>query len=427
MLQKELLRNVIDELHQLANSGSIIARMPDGSLSFSVDVRTVLKLLSKGSTNDKVIRKLIIDACQNAENVARGSTIILLKTLSVIKDLQDDRDQAHAQKTLSGLLNAIQKSSVACTKSTLDACINNVIPNASNLISSALDLAGSECKIFVEPSTNGALFIERVDGNTFVCNPDPFFLKSGKWTAQSTKIMIVDGVIENVSEIDGLLENCNRLKQALVIFARGFNNDVLTTLRTNFARRTLNVLPVVVAFDIETANVLVDIAVTLGTDVVSSLKGELITAVKFEDLKLAKNVNCTGKNVTIVPDVPGNVSAHLEQLIKKRQKETLSGLTKIIDARIRSLSSSSVVIKLPDDGPAGSKLINDIDAGLILTKNTLRYGVISPEFIDDACYSDIISSIIDGPWPLLPVASGIKHAIDVFQMLATAEHIITVY
>ncbi len=422
---EEKLRNVIEELNELSKNGSILRRMSDGSLTFSTDVFAVVKTLNKSGLDAPSLKGALINTCQQSEKVAAGSTKYLLKTLSQVqKQLNDGLNVDVVVDKLKNVYSNLSSISQAASNETLKECLEATAPDVSELVIEAIKLAGNECKIFIESSATDTTTLERIDGNTFNVSVDPLFLKGGKWSALSAKVFIIDGMIEKISEIDSLLEACNRLKQPVCIIARGYDKDVISTLFVNYTRKTLNVIPATLAFDLETANVLNDIAVALGGDVTSSLKGDLISTVKLDDLPRAKVITCTGKSLTIVPDVSGDVINHIRNLIEKRETETLVGVKLILDKRIRSLSSSSVIIRVSDRGAQGSKIMHDIDACLKITKNVLQYGVIMPEFIDISGDMAIIKDIIDAPCATLTLAAGFKHAYEFMQTFLSAGMIV---
>jgi chaperonin GroEL (HSP60 family) len=299
-------------------------------------------------------------------------------------------------------------------------CLKSSIPDSYEIVTEALELAGSECKIFVERRANSAS-VERLEGHAFDVNPHPQFLTSGKWSALNAKLLLIDGVIESVSEIDSILRDSNMSKQAVVLVARGFNNDVLSTLYVNHARKTLNVLPVIAAFDIETANVLLDIAIVAGCNVVSSLKGELISTQKFDSLMTVNDVICTGTSLTFnqTIDTHHAINAHVRSLIERRNKEKIAIVKQTLDKRLRSLSGSSVVIRFNDSGPHGAKVLNDIDCGLKITKNILKYGV-----LDDHTFSGmnehLARDVIKGSCPTFTLAAGLKFALKTFESITSA-------
>lgn len=423
-----VLKDVIRDLKMISQAGSIILRMPDGSLTLSSDVYAAVKSLDKRGYDSPKLRGALIDACKRSEFVSQGSTKYFVRTLAEFQRLLDaNKDLVEIVTEFKQFRERLPNVIRPASMSSIKACLDSIAPDTSKIAMRAIELAGSECKIFIETSTTGDVVVERVDGNTFFMNVDPNYLKAGKITLQGAKVLIVDGLIESVSEIDSLLEACNKTKRSLIIIARGFSADVTSTLLVNYIRKTLNVIPATLEFDLETANVMNDIAVVLGTDVISSLKGELISTVKLDNLPIAKSVTCTGKSLTLMPDVSGDVKFHLNNLLEKRDAEQLPGIRSIIDKRIRSLSSSSVIIRMSDHGATGNKMMQDLDLCLKTVKNVLQYGVIMPEFIDDKCTCITLGNIVDAPCPTTTLSAGIKYATEFMESILRTGTLVSLY
>lgn len=367
------LRAVIEDMSRLLGPGLKIARMPDGSLMTSTGSRHLTQVLSRGGDIDKIVRTMVIDACSRAETQAPGCSRTFIKLLEL---LVNGRTLGFKQQDL------IQMSRPA-TMQTLERMVHDSVPDVADMLIEAIRLAGGECKIFIEPSVTRQPSVELTRGYTFRCSPDPQFFRDGKWTAFDVKCVVIDGIIDKVSEIDSLLQRCNDERRTMAIFARGFDRDVLSTLRVNHARKTLNVIPIIVEFDLETVNVLLDIATAIGSDVVSSLKGELISTIKFDEVKTVRSIVCMGRSATIGCQ-GASVEAHVKNLLQKRRDETLPAVKQIIDQRLKSLSPSSVTIKVDDSGPGGGRTMHDLDMGLRMVRSVLMHGVLRREDLERA-------------------------------------------
>jgi hypothetical protein len=397
--------------------------MPDGSVQSSSDVMTCLGALEKSGTDDRVIRSIVMSGLKRAD--AAG----LISSRAAIRVLCNLRNAMHAgrdmravviacQNAIDGLPTAVIQPSL----SSLEACLRNAIPDHASMVMSALDLAGSEAKIFVEPSTSGFDTVELIDGFTFNVAVDAQSLRNGRWSASDCRCIVIDGTIERVSEIDAILSRCNRDQVPLAIFARGYSNDVISTIRVNNARRTLDVLPVTIEFDLETVNVLNDIAVAVGCDVISSLKGEIISTTRFDDLKRVENVSYAPRVLTIKADRTARVDAHVANLADKRSDEVLPALRGILDLRIRSLSSSSVIVRVHGAGSVGSKRMHDIDVGLKLVRAMVRHGCVSASSIKSLDPQGVVlDGVIDGDlMPAISLGSAIHFAKSVLCDVASA-------
>lgn len=370
--------SVATDLLQSLQPGLKVARMPDGSVLTSGNSKHLFKTLSRDGSTQKSIRAIVVDACNRSEALGAGSSLMFIElfiSLLSEKIASIDVEQSTAD---------ISQKSKHPTLEMIESILRSHAPDVVELVIEAIKVAGSECKIFVEPSVTRQVMIERILGHSFRCDPDPSFFRNGKWTAYDVKCLIIDGVIEKISEIDSLLQRCNNEKRPMVIFARGFDRDVTATLRVNYVRKTLNVIPITVEFDLETVNVLLDIATVVGTDVISSLKGELISTVKFDDIVAVKSISCSNRSASITREGrSSSLDVHIKNLMMKRREETLPTVKQIIDKRLRSLSSSSVIIKIDDSGPGGGHLMHEIDEALRLTRSILIHGIIFRDAVDE--------------------------------------------
>jgi hypothetical protein len=157
-------------------------------------------------------------------------------------------------------------------------------------------------------------------------------------------------LVENVSEIHHLLESAAKSKETIVAFFRGLSEEVSHTLKVNYDRGTVSFIPIIVKFDIDGANLLKDIALVSQGDVVSSLKGNLISSIGFDSLPRIDVASVSGSEVVIEnKSVAGLVDLHIAQLQKKifsaENEATVEALTK----RIQRLGINQVSIHLADN------------------------------------------------------------------------------
>lgn len=248
----------------------------------------------------------------------------------------------------------------------------------SDLLRATLETAGPSGRVYLEPSHGSGSVVERVIGNTFKLVPCQAIMSDGQWRRDYVKCAVIDGIIESVSEIDRLLMACHETGQPMAIFARGFDNDVLSTLVVNRARGTLDVMAITAPYDLDLINTLNDVAVVCGGDVVSSLKGELISAVKFDDLPVVQSVHCIPSSVTVRNDITRrNVEAHSVRLAQKVHESNIQDIGKLIEDRIRSLTSDYVRVLVAGVTPSARQAsIERIDRALRTVRSARAAGVV---------------------------------------------------
>jgi len=215
-----------------------------------------------------------------------------------------------------------------------------------DMIAIALDLAGFGGKIIVERAHASIPSVELINGYVFNVKP---LIEVSDMYLKHCSVACIDGFVENVSEIHGLLESASEKKQPIVLFVRGASDEVLHTLRVNHIRNSLCVIPFLVPFDTEGVNILTDIAVVAGGDLVSSLKGDLISTVSLSSLPIVPEI-VVGKTCCTLrcSTTSKSVLNHISYLQQKRL-EVDEFIGKLLDKRIRSLTSSYVLIRLIDD------------------------------------------------------------------------------
>ena len=244
-------------------------------------------------------------------------------------------------------------------------------PKTAAMLRSALFLAGFGGRIIIEKTTSHVPSVELVRGYTFELQQllpvDVSFVRP--------RVTCIDGYVENVSEVHHLLEAAAAAKEPCIVFLRGLSEDVKHTLKVNYDRGSLRVVPIGVRFDLEGMNTLVDLATVSGCDLVSSLKGDLISSIKFEQLPYVDQVTVfRGRVVVTNPMTYKRVGEHVSVLRKRRAEEKVDDVARLIDKRIKSLSPNHVVIRLPDDKDFVTSS-QAIDYALRAVRSAIDHGV----------------------------------------------------
>jgi chaperonin GroEL (HSP60 family) len=251
----------------------------------------------------------------------------------------------------------------------------------STTITEATKLAGLEGKIFVENGRQNNFLIELKEGYNFSVKPFKFMLSGPNnfWEANNCKVIIIDGLVEKVSELDQILLKTMETKVPLVIFAHGFSEEVVATLKANNEKNILNAQAVRIPSDVDSLNVANDISVVCGCQPVSSMKGDLLIFKKYEDLPIVTKIRLYENKCSIEnSSTRSSVSAQIKMLLEKRQSHFLhEEVQDLYDKRIRSLASNSVVIHLPN---LSSNVLDEmrvkIDLSLRQMKTILNYGTV---------------------------------------------------
>lgn len=248
--------------------------------------------------------------------------------------------------------------------------------NIGSLTFEALDLAGLKGKVLLSTTNSNVNddVIELTSGSFFSGVESMFDLTSTKFL--HAKVACVDGYIESVSEIHKVLEQASESKETLIIFLRGLSNEVIHTLKVNYDRGTLRVIPIITKFDVDGSNILNDIAVVSGCDVVSSLKGQLFSSIDVPTLPRVDSVDITSLGVMIEnSSTNSNVDRHISFLQKKILSSDSDFVRDVLTKRLQQLGMSRVTIKLINDRNKLKKSFM-IDRCLRAVKTATTYGVI---------------------------------------------------
>jgi chaperonin GroEL (HSP60 family) len=238
------------------------------------------------------------------------------------------------------------------------------------VVESIIDVAGFGGKVVIEKSLNGKFIIEKMDGYTFVVNPQ---FSHGK-RFQSPRVFCIDGYVETVGEIHHMLEEAAGERVNVVMFVRGLADDVVHTLRVNFDRGTLNVVPIIVPFDVQGINMLGDIATILSGDVFSSARGDLISSIRLKDASMADFIKVENNSVIITKK--GSLITTVPRAMQLRQKRDSveDDLAALYDKRIRSLTPNCVVVRVPV-GIEHVRNVQAIDVALRTVSAVVEHGV----------------------------------------------------
>lgn len=246
----------------------------------------------------------------------------------------------------------------------------------------ALMVSGLEGKIHIEDGSLANYVIEQKSGYYFTAlKPFRFMLPpSGVWEASNVKVMMVDGVLEQVSELDKILNGAMASQIPVLLVAHGFSEEVISTIKVNVDYKKFNVMPVRLPPDLESLNVINDVAVVSGGDVVSTLKGQMVCFTEFDSLPIVERVRLSSRELCIEnASTRRAVSDHLRMLLEKRQSsQNVNDLSDLVDKRIQGLISASVVLRLPNMTSAKRESAKvKIDIALRTAKTLISYGRVS--------------------------------------------------
>lgn len=215
--------------------------------------------------------------------------------------------------------------------------------DVTSVLLETIEILDIDSKISLKKSNSKNLSIEYINSFTFDLHS---LVKVNNLEILKPKVVCIDGYIENISEIHHLLTEISEQKIPLLLFCRGMSDDVLHTIKVNNERKTIQVFPYSVQFDIENVNTLVDLANISCCDVISSVKGDLISSIKFSSLGNVDKANISQSSVSLRAKETERLKNHIENL-KLTIKDRLE-ISDILSKRLKSLSSSYLEISIPE-------------------------------------------------------------------------------
>lgn len=254
----------------------------------------------------------------------------------------------------------------------------------ADVIWEAVNLAGLEGKVYIENGKQDSYLIEQKLGYTFKVNPYRFFLTNNdKWEATNCKVILIDGVLEEISEIEHILIKSCETKIPIMLLAQGFSEEVVATLKANQERDNFNCVAIRIMPDLESINVISDIAKCCNTVPVTSLKGDRLCFLNYEDIPVVDKIRCNRVELVVENKSSGPaVASQLKYLVEKRQNEPVEDIVNLLDKRLRSLVANSVVIHLPN---MPTNNLDDVrvklDNGLRAVKTVLNHGVVNLDLL----------------------------------------------
>jgi hypothetical protein len=368
---------------------------------FSLTLSSISNL-KQLSDDEQVIHDIIANNLLKSERLCPDSSKIMINAMHYLLESNENID-------LKQTINHIISQSYRPTFYELKEYFSQHADGKFlKLIIDAINLAGIEGRIFTDISSNDTLSAELINGYTFkVENPLNLNIK-----CKSVKTLVVDGIIENISEIHHILEKSSETKNPILIVSRGFGNDVLNTIGVNNARETLCVIPVSSPIDIDSANILNDISVSCLADPTTANKGQLISSVNYDLLTTVQEVRCSPGLLTIVNDNALQASNHqITRILKSRTEAAHDILVKSFDERLRSMSPLQVVIKLPS-GPKYNEMIEQIDIILRITRSVMQRGLFSSQNSNK-----FLQKIITGKFPTDAVIHGILYSVSTLELI----------
>lgn len=351
------------------------------------------KVLEPSNRVERTLYMLLFQAAYQSEMLSAGSAYVAIRfanefitQLLRIPDLSK-RNEVELMQVFERVMHRLNESIAAHCKHVNEEELKEDIRRISEdkelceAILHAITVCGLEGKIHIEDSSSNSYIVEQKSGYFFsAVKPFKFFIpQSGVWEAANPKVMLVDGVLEQVSEIDKILNGALETNIPVLLLAHGFSEEVISTIKVNVDHGKFNIMPVRLTTELDSLNVLNDIAVVCGAEVISTLKGDLVYLKSFDSLPIVEKIKLTPRELNIEnAKTRRGVSNQIRMLLEKRRdQQGVADLSDLADKRIQGLLAASVALRLPNMTAAKRESTKvRIDVALRHAKTLLTHGTI---------------------------------------------------
>ncbi|CAN5495110.1 chaperonin GroEL [soil metagenome] len=293
-----------------------------------------------GTTTATVLAQAIVH--EGMRNIAAGANAMLLKqgielaSEAVVAAIQD------AAVEVAGKEEIAQVASISAADKEI-----------GELISEVMEKVGKDGVITVEESKALAFEVEYTEGMQFDRGYiSPYFVTNPERMEAEFEepfILIHDKKISAIADILPTLELVARAGKGLVIICEDVDGEALATLVVNKLRGTLNVEAVKApGFGDRRKEMLRDIAVLTGGQVITEEVGRKLDAVTVEDLGRARRVVSTKDDTTLIEGYGDEaaIKGRGEQIKAQIETTTSDFDREKLQERLAKLSGGVAVIKV---------------------------------------------------------------------------------
>ena len=252
------------------------------------------------------------------------------------------------------------------------------------LIAEAMEKVKKEGVITVEEAKGTETTVDIVEGMQFDRGYiSPYFVTNGEkmeCEMDSPYILLYDKKISNLKDILPILETVAQSGRPLLIIAEDVDNEALATLVVNRIRGSLKICAVKApGFGDRRKEMLEDIAILTGGNVISELKGMQLNQATVNDLGTAEKVTVNKDNTTIVNGA-GSKDAIAQRVaqIKSQIETTTSSYDKEkLQERLAKLAGGVAVLYIGAASEVEMKEKKDrVDDALSATRAAIAEGIV---------------------------------------------------
>ena len=325
-----------------------------------------------GTTSATLLAQAIVK--EGLKNLAAGANpMIMKKGIAKATAAAIEAMKANSQK-VNGSADIARVGAVSSGDETI-----------GQLISEAMEKVGHDGVITIEESKTAETYSEVVEGMQFDRGYiTPYMVtdtEKMEANLDDALILITDKKISNIQELLPLLEQVVQAGKKLLIIAEDVEGDALSTLIVNRLRGTLNVVCVKApGFGDRRKEMLQDIAILTGGQVISADVGLELKEATLDQLGQARQVKVTKENTTIVNGAGSSedIKARVGQIKSQIEVTTSDYDREKLQERLAKLAGGVAVIKV---GAATEIEMKEkklrIEDALAATKAAVEEGIVA--------------------------------------------------
>ena len=252
------------------------------------------------------------------------------------------------------------------------------------LIAEAMKRVKKEGVITVEEAKGTETTVDVVEGMQFDRGYiSPYFVTNGEkmeCEMDSPYILLYDKKISNLKDILPILETVAQSGRPLLIIAEDVDNEALATLVVNRIRGSLKICAVKApGFGDRRKEMLEDIAILTGGNVISEVKGMQLTQANVNDLGTAEKVTVNKDNTTIVNGAGSqdDIAQRVAQIKAQIETTTSSYDKEKLHERLAKLAGGVAVLYIGAPSEVEMKEKKDrVDDALSATRAAIAEGIV---------------------------------------------------
>jgi hypothetical protein len=403
------------------------------------------------SSFESVIRDVIVRELAACESRSCGSSEIMilclldfLKTIA-INDTPGERilllkkTKEEINETCIELSSYIKRATLSDIKNIIR--FQNLSKNIEEITLDAISKTDPRNSCDVEKTARYESYMEKIEGHIVeIDGIDLHKYNIKKWKKDSSKCILVDGIIERVSQINHILEIFLKSKDPLIIFCREAKEEVRETIRVNYLRKTLDVILVEVGFDIEYLHFFKDMNAIFGCDYANIKKGDVISAMIKDLIFTVDNIKVENNSISIKG---GNIKnknflkLYIADILSMRGKidestldiEEIGNIKRAIDRRLSFLSSSKIKLNIGKlDIDRDNLVISKIDKIFRSFPDISSFGIIDLKNtnVETRLFKEVFAKIDKDIFSQKEIFDGLISAYRVFETILKTEKLFTI-